>query len=142
MPTETKKKLCVDCLPPKTPSRARKAKYPGPRCLEHHRVVVKARAAQAHERHVMKTYSISQGFYQRLRAYQGERCAICPNRGLRKRLGVDHDHKKEGAESVRGLLCLRCNQVLARFRDDPELFRSAIEYLKNPPAQILMMSEN
>src|SRR4051812_10192155 len=118
-------KICVDCPPPKSPSLARKANYPGPRCLEHHRIVVKARKAVAHEKHVVKTYDIKPGFYDRLLAYQGGFCAICKKaRGLRKRLGVDHDHKKP-KDNVRGLLCLNCNQVIARFRDDPELFRRA-----------------
>jgi hypothetical protein len=136
------KPVCVDCPPPKYPSQARKANNPGPRCLEHHRIVIKARAKIAHERHVIKTYDIKPGFYDRLLAYQGGRCAICKKaRGIRKRLGVDHDHKKP-TDNVRGLLCLNCNQVLARFRDDVELFRNAIDYLKNPPAQVLLMSED
>jgi len=142
MSSPSKQKICVDCPPPKRPSLARKANYPGPRCLEHHRVVIKARKAKAHEKHVVKTYDIEPGFYARLLAYQGGTCAICKKaRGVKKRLGVDHDHKKP-TDNVRGLLCLNCNQVIARFRDDVELFRSAIEYLQNPPAPILMISED
>src|SRR3954462_6928160 len=141
MSSPAKKKLCVDCPPPKYPSQARKATNPGPRCLEHHRVVIKARKAKAHEAHVVKTYDIEPGFYARLLAYQDGCCAICKKaRGVRKRLGVDHDHKKP-TDNVRGLLCLNCNQVLARFRDDVELFRSAINYLQDPPAQRLLISE-
>jgi len=142
MSSPSKQRICVDCPPPKSPSKLRPAPHPGPRCTTHHRVVIKERKAKAHERHVIKTYDIEPGFYNRLLAYQGGVCAICKKaRGVRKRLGVDHDHKKE-TNNVRGLLCLNCNQVIARFRDDVELFRSAIAYLQNPPAPILMMSED
>jgi len=135
-------KTCVDCPPPKYPSQARKANHPGPRCQEHHRIVIKARKAKAHEKHVVKTYDIKPGFYGRLLAYQGGYCAICKRaRGVTKRLGVDHDHKKP-TDNVRGLLCLNCNQVIARFRDDPELFRRAARYLENPPGYELLISED
>lgn len=55
-------------------------------------------------------------------------CWICkepesvPNRSL----AVDHDHT---TGAVRGFLCTRCNHVLGRMQDSPELLRTAADYL-------------
>lgn len=45
-----------------------------------------------------------------------------------KRLAVDHSDA-----GVRGLLCHHCNAGLGHFRDRPELFLRAIEYLAKEP---------
>jgi hypothetical protein len=70
--------------------------------------------------------------YERMVAEQGGVCALCKQpetvvqRGKVARLSVDHDH---ATGRVRGLLCRACNTTLARFKDDPELFRRALDYL-------------
>jgi hypothetical protein len=59
---------------------------------------------------------------------QGGVCAICgkaPARG--KVLFVDHCHI---TGRVRGLLCGKCNSVLAFGNDDPGILRAAIAYLQ------------
>jgi hypothetical protein len=48
--------------------------------------------------------------YERLLAAQGGGCAICDHPPRTRRLHVDHDHK---TGEVRGLLCHRCNRLLA-----------------------------
>lgn len=65
-------------------------------------------------------------------------CAICRQARTYK-LNVDHDHKLDGRESVRGLLCRRCNKVLAICHDTPEILAAAAAYLLNPPAQEVLI---
>lgn len=57
-----------------------------------------------------------------------ERCWICRKRDpLKRALAIDHCHR---SGRVRGLLCTRCNQVLGRMGDDPDLFRRSAAYLE------------
>jgi hypothetical protein len=71
-------------------------------------------------------------------------CFACGGRDPKGRsLHVDHDHACCAGETscgdcVRGLLCRRCNNVLARVGDDRDLLRALISYLdrwevKNAP---------
>lgn len=87
--------------------------------------------------HVTRTYGLSAEDHAALLEYQDGRCAICG--GERKVLDVDHDHKLEGREAVRGLLCARCNRrLLPACLNDPRILRSAISYLVAPPARIVL----
>lgn len=77
-----------------------------------------------------RKYGIGPEQYAELLAKQGGKCAICgttdPGRG-REYLCVDHDHS---SGTVRGLLCSPCNYALGQFKDDPDLLRAALEYLR------------
>lgn len=58
-------------------------------------------------------------------------CDICGGRpqrgdGRTSRLCIDHDHR---TGEFRGLLCSSCNIGIGKLQDDPEILRSAIEYL-------------
>ena len=77
-------------------------------------------------RYYLKQYGISKDTYDCLLAQQEGRCAICLQRQMRKRLGVDHDHV---TDKVRGLLCDRCNMGIAFFNDDQKLLIKASGYL-------------
>ena len=57
-------------------------------------------------------YGITVVEYDLLLAAQHGVCAICHGHPKTRRLNVDHDHKKVGRESVRGLLCHLCNRSL------------------------------
>jgi hypothetical protein len=73
-------------------------------------------------------YGISLEEYDAMLARQGGVCAICkkpPAKG--KLLVVDHCHL---TGMVRGLLCGKCNSLLAFGNDDPDVMRAAIAYLK------------
>jgi tRNA(Ile)-lysidine synthase TilS/MesJ len=83
--------------------------------------------------HVARTYGLSAEDHAALLEYQGGVCAICG--GKRKVLDVDHDHKLEGREAVRGLLCARCNRrLLPSCLNNPEILLKAAAYLAVPPA--------
>lgn len=76
-------------------------------------------------------YGLTDDAYQALLAEQGGLCAICGEleeryiAGQRAPLSVDHDHQ---TGAVRGLLCARCNSVLA-FIENRERLTAALAYL-------------
>lgn len=115
---------CKDC----PIGSSRPTPYPGPRCATHHRAFRKQQKARNHERTVVNTYGLSYGEYERLYVEQGGVCFICRRAtGATKRLAVDHDHD---TGLVRGLLCGPCNKMVGYFRNSPEAFRRAADYLE------------
>lgn len=129
---------CVDCagLPvAQQPRVARVANFGGPRsrrCATHQRAHTAAQRAARAEKRVQRVYGLEPGEYERLYAYQGEKCAFpnCRARGKRKRLAVDHDHD---TGLPRGLLCVAHNYtLLGKFVND---LQDALDYLADPPAQ-------
>ncbi len=136
-----KKPRCKDCPPDM--KRPRPAPYPGPRCATCHGKEVKRRKGASHERKVQSNFGLAPGEYDKLYRLQGGRCAIClRGKGITKRLAVDHDHACcTGPTScggcIRGLLCGRCNSMLAHARDELDFFIRAHRYLFNPPASKL-----
>jgi len=100
--------------------------------------VRKERSRNAHARALEKRYGITRADYDALYAAQGGVCYICRRAtGKTRRLSVDHDH---ATGKVRGLLCRPCNNILGHARDDIEFFERAIEFLKNPPANAILVS--
>lgn len=85
--------------------------------------------------------------YDELLAFQDGLCYICRRaKGTIRALAVDHDHAIAKAacdhphgESCkncwRGLLCGKCNDMLAHARDDVLFFWRALDYLCCPPAR-------
>lgn len=78
--------------------------------------------------HLVRKYGITADEYDRRLDEQGGGCKICGKILQRVSLAVDHNHK---TGKVRGILCENCNRGLGMFKDDPNLLRSAIEYLEN-----------
>lgn len=84
----------------------------------------------------LRQYGLTVETYEALVLAQSGLCAICqhPERGIDartgepRRLAVDHDHR---TGRVRGLLCLRCNQAIGQFADDPAVLHRAILYLES-----------
>ena len=78
------------------------------------------------------SFGLSLGEYDSMLDAQGGVCLICGGtegrkyRGVPTRLAVDHDHK---TGKVRGLLCYRCNSVLAFVNDDVDLLQTHINYI-------------
>lgn len=63
---------------------------------------------------------------KKMKVQQDNKCLIC-DYPLPNNFVIDHDHK---TGKVRGLLCRRCNTSLGLFRDDPNILKRAINYLK------------
>jgi hypothetical protein len=84
----------------------------------------------------LKKYGLSYDQYNSIREKQNFCCLICKKhesevpqgKALKTShaLHVDHNHD---TGFVRGLLCTNCNTILGKCYDNPEILKSAIEYL-------------
>lgn len=79
--------------------------------------------------HLRKSYNMTLEEYDRLYLKQNGMCAIC---GTSKcpsghTLAVDHNHN---TGQVRMLLCVDCNSLLGRAKDNIEILKKAILYLE------------
>lgn len=73
-------------------------------------------------------YGITLEQYKKMFADQHGQCKICGTSDPGdKSFHVDHCHM---TQRIRGLLCFNCNVGLGKFRDDPELLKKAVEYLR------------
>ncbi len=73
-------------------------------------------------------YGISLEDYENLLFKQNGKCDIClgiNNNG--RHLDVDHCHK---SGKIRGLLCNACNRLLSNSKDDTDILKKAIDYLR------------
>lgn len=80
---------------------------------------------------LLKSYGLTPESYDIMFKEQLGLCKICknpsPKRWRSEKLFVDHDHK---SGKVRGLLCHDCNYGLGGFKDNVELLKNAIKYIK------------
>jgi hypothetical protein len=78
---------------------------------------------------IKRVYGIDLNEYHRMLLEQNGECKICgvtePGLG-RDYFCIDHCHT---TGKVRGLLCNSCNVGIARFKDNCELLKNAINYL-------------
>lgn len=83
----------------------------------------------------LRRHGLTPKDFKRIWEDQDGCCAICLEpQGEARRLAIDHDHTLEGRESVRGLLCAKCNyQRLPLFDERVDLLLSAAAYLKRGP---------
>lgn len=70
---------------------------------------------------IKKLYGLNPEQYNSLIA---NGCQIC---GSTDKLHVDHDHK---TTRVRGALCQHCNRGLGGFKDNLDLLKAAVRYLR------------
>jgi len=68
-------------------------------------------------------------------------CQICkqPESRKNRRLSLDHDH---ATGRLRGFICCRCNLLIGRATDDPELLERAAFYLRNGDLSHLLSSND
>jgi hypothetical protein len=111
---------CSDVFVPKSPSHmycqedcAKKAKW---------------------DRYYLRNYGVGYDHVQMMLTEQDHRCAICKCEGFiikdchTMSLAVDHCHD---TGRVRGLLCHNCNRALGLLKDDPDVLRTALEYISD-----------
>ena len=79
-------------------------------------------------------YKVDLDWYEKQFKKQDFKCAICETKenivvGSKNALNfaVDHDHE---TGKVRGLLCNQCNRALGMFKDNLDVLKKAISYLK------------
>ena len=85
----------------------------------------------------LRKYGLTLEEYNNLRQQQNYCCAVCGKhessvlmgRSIKPEtaLNVDHCHT---TNKVRALLCLNCNTLLGKAKDDPEILLKAIAYLE------------
>ncbi len=81
---------------------------------------------EARDKSRRSLYGMVAGEYDRMVAEQDGKCAICHEA---RRLVVDHDHSINGRESVRALLCDRCNTNIALL--DSPLYEASLAYVES-----------
>ena len=75
-----------------------------------------------------KNYGLSMEQVDDLCREQNNKCAICDDEfGNSYKTQIDHCHS---TGKVRGLLCINCNWLLGKSRDNPSILRSAASYLE------------
>jgi hypothetical protein len=116
-----------------------KAPHEGPRCHRHNIEFRRATKARKHENKSAGTYGMPPGFFRRLLEFQGHRCGGCGRKLLHPQR--DHDHKiADPQKAIRGALCRGCNNYLGSIADSEEALLRLLRYLRDPPAQRLMMA--
>lgn len=81
-------------------------------------------------------YGLDKRGYEELLKSQEYKCKICGvfhTKAPHGTLCVDHCHK---TNTIRGLLCSKCNAALGHFNDNVHVLANAIEYLKEKDHQL------
>src|SRR5947209_1257381 len=73
---------------------------------------------------IMHSYGLSRRHYIWLLLWQDFKCAIC-----KREVTLLIDHKHDGKNRARGLLCKKCNDGLGKFGDSRKLLYRAMTYL-------------
>lgn len=74
-----------------------------------------------------RQYSLSAEQFTDMFQRQGNACALCKSSTTAHHWAVDHNHK---TGAVRAILCHNCNVGIGHLQDNPELLRSAANYIE------------
>ena len=82
------------------------------------------------ENKLIRNFGINATEYYKLLKQQNNKCAICKNeyKEGNKKLAVDHCHK---TGKIRGLLCSNCNPALGFLKEDLNIIKNLVRYIKN-----------
>lgn len=97
--------------------------------VEDQRKWYKANAENVRWRHIENKYGVSYEQFQTILEQQGYACALCltPFEGLKRReMHIDHCHS---TQTVRGILCMKCNVGLGMLGDNEEGLLRALSYV-------------
>jgi hypothetical protein len=76
------------------------------------------------DRHLRKSYGLTEEDVDAMRAEQGGLCAVCREDPA---VAIDHDHN---TGAVRGLTCHNCNLMLGNAKEDPARLLAGVAYLE------------
>ncbi len=76
-----------------------------------------------------RTYGISADEADAMLEAQGGGCAICGHRPERL-ASLAPRPRSHDTGAIRGFLCIDCNHGIGKLRDDPELLRTAADYVE------------
>lgn len=91
------------------------------------------------DKNLRNIYGITLEQWEDMYKNQDSACAICKDTFSKmsgKFIHVDHCHK---TNKVRGLLCVSCNHLLGKSKDDTGILANAIQYLKNHSGGVLSL---
>jgi len=81
-------------------------------------------------------YGITLEFFNSMLKEQNYKCGVCGKIFVNDPAGknalfpcIDHDHSKHKGQSIRGLLCRKCNGGIGNLKDDPKLLLTAFNWL-------------
>ena len=98
-------------------------------CVDCKRDVDRTSNVKASKRYrVKKEYGLTTEQVDQMMIMQDSRCGICKDVfNDTHHTQIDHCHT---TGKVRGLLCINCNWLLGKSRDNPELLREAANYIE------------
>lgn len=82
---------------------------------------------EKHREKRLKKYGLTIKDYDTMLLLQKGKCAICSGNNKGRNFHVDHDHE---TGKTRGLLCNSCNIGLGMMKDNPEILKNAIKYIR------------
>lgn len=91
------------------------------------------------DRHLRRSYGISEREYNKWLRTQGGVCAICKGKAKTRKLAVDHEHIKgykkltqsDKKRYVRGIVCFPCNWIMLSRGVTLEKARGLVRYLED-----------
>ncbi len=79
---------------------------------------------------IKRVYGLTKQDYYTILSAQDNKCPVCSKKYCENKFVVDHLHCKYPMP-IRGIICRYCNHRVVGRHKDPELLRSAANYIEN-----------